>query len=131
MEPDLCRLVKMDPNVKDAPPPPPPRPADAMPKDRLPTPEEVAKIIENHPELHKPLFFANHQKKFIAFTWLTIIGKDKKHVQTCDVVSLHAHLVSRVDHTQHADNLLHLGGNLIEFLFPYSRTNPLGFLCFD
>ncbi len=42
---------------------------------RYPTPAEVEKIIAKHPELHKPLMFANHQKKFLAFTWITCIGK--------------------------------------------------------
>eukprot|EP00794_Sanderia_malayensis_P018230 gene18230-20048_t len=56
----------MDPNLKDFP-------GDFSKHGKPPTAEEVAKIVENHPELHKPLFFANHQKKFVAFTWLMCI----------------------------------------------------------
>lgn len=42
-----------------------------MPTDRAPNAEEVARYIKAHPELEKPLWFPNHQKQFIAFTWLT------------------------------------------------------------
>lgn len=60
----------MDPNSQGFP---------AMPKDgRLPTAKEVERIIENHPELHKPLMFANHQRKFVAFTWISCIGKSAR-----------------------------------------------------
>lgn len=48
-----------------------------MPTDRAPTPEEVARYIKEHPELERPLIFPNHQRKFIAFSWLACTGKNK------------------------------------------------------
>ena len=42
-----------------------------VPTDRPPNPDEVARYIKTHPELERPLWFPNHQGKFIAFTWLT------------------------------------------------------------
>ncbi|XP_065070905.1 uncharacterized protein LOC135695667 [Rhopilema esculentum] len=42
-----------------------------MSTERPPNPDEVARYIKTHPELERPLWFPNHQGKFIAFTWLT------------------------------------------------------------
>ena len=45
-----------------------------LPTDRLPDAEEVARYIKDRPELERPLIFPNHQKQFIAFTWLSCAG---------------------------------------------------------